>query len=136
MKNEVGNISRILGIDYGEKYVGLALSDTEKKMAFPLSVLSNDEKLIEEITKVCSEKQVEMIVIGESKNFLQKENEIMKKIHPFVKELEETLKIPVKLHPEFMTSVEAERLQGQNDMNDASAAALILTSYLDSNKHV
>ena len=61
-------------------------------------------------------------------------NEIMKKISPFVKDLEEKLGLPVHMHPEFLTSMEAERLQGKNDMHDASAAALILKSYLDTNK--
>ena len=54
----------------------------------------------------------------------------MGEIRLFIKNLE-TLGIPIYTHPEFMTSLEAERLQGKNDMHDASAAALILKSYLD-----
>ena len=55
----------------------------------------------------------------------------MKDIVPFAKSLETELRIPVYMHPEFMTSQEAERIQGKNSMHDASAAALILKSYLD-----
>ena len=61
----------------------------------------------------------------------------MKEITPFVKKLEDSLGLPIHMYPEFLTSQEAERLQGKNDMHDASAAALILKSYLDlkSNKN-
>ena len=70
-------------------------------------------------------------MVGESRNFAQVDNEIMEQVRPFVKKMEETLELPVHLHPEFMTSQEAVQLQGKNDMLDASAAALILKSYLE-----
>ncbi len=123
---------RYLGIDYGEKRVGLALSDERGDFSYPLSVLQNSENLVEEIDKICKENEVNLVVIGESKNFEQKENDIMKKVHPFMKDLKEKTGIEIVLHPEFMTSLEAEHLQGHNDMHDASAAAIILKSYLES----
>ena len=91
----------------------------------------NSGDLSGEISKICRENNIGGIVVGESKNFQMEENEIMKEITPFVKSLEEKLGLPVYMHPEFMTSEEAEKLQGKNDMLDASAAALILKSYLD-----
>ena len=54
----------------------------------------------------------------------------MTEIKPFVENLKK-LGLSVHLHPEFLTSAEAERLQGKNHMHDASAAALILKSYLE-----
>lgn len=126
---------RYLGIDYGEKRVGLALSDERGDFSYPLSVLENSENLALEITEICKENNVETIVIGESKNFSQQENPIMKKVHSLVKLLETQTDLPVHLHPEFMTSLEAERLQGHNDMHDASAAALILKSYLETKQN-
>lgn len=125
---------RILGIDYGEKNVGLAVSDELLNMAFPLLVLNNTESLVTEIVSICKEKEVKEIVVGESKNFQGKENEIMKEIKPFVEKLKEETGLLIHFHPEFLTSVEAERIQGKNDLHDASAAALILNSYLDSTK--
>ena len=124
---------KYLGIDYGKKRVGLAVSDEKGQFSFPLSVLINCENLVDEIEKICRENNIEAIVVGESKNFEMKENEIMKEINPFVKSLEERLGLPVHMHPEFMTSQEAKQLQGKNNMHDASAAALILKSYLDTN---
>jgi len=125
---------RHLGIDYGAKRVGLALSDERGDFSYPLSVLENGDNLVGQIATICKEKDVETIVIGESKNFDQKENPIMKQVHELVEKLKSETKLEVVLHPEFMTSLEAERLQGHNDMHDASAAALILKSYLESNK--
>jgi len=125
---------RYLGIDYGAKRVGVALSDEEGDFAYPLSVLDNTEALIHEINKICKENNVVEIVVGESKNFDQKENDIMTEIKLFIKDLQESIGLPVSLHPEFMTSQEAERLQGHNEMHDASAAALILKHFLESKK--
>jgi putative holliday junction resolvase len=125
---------RYLGIDYGEKRVGLALSDEQGDFSYPLSVIQNSDNLVSEIKDICKENNVGTIVIGESKNFNQEENPIMKSVKVLKSNLEKETVLPVKLHPEFMTSLEAERLQGHNDMHDASAAALILKSYLETNK--
>lgn len=122
---------KYLGIDYGSKRVGFATSNDEGTMAFPLTVVQNTEDLMIDIIKICLENNIGGIVVGESKNFSQEDNEIMKEIKPFVENLKEKSGLPVHLHPEFLTSQEAERLQGKNDMLDASAAALILKSYLD-----
>ena len=122
---------RYLGIDFGGKRVGLALSDQSLSFAFPLTVLSNSEDLLNEVSKICEEYEIGEIVVGESMDFSFKENDIMKEIIPFVESLKKMLHLPVHMHPEFLTSVEAERLQGKNEMNDASAAALVLKNYLD-----
>lgn len=122
---------KYLGIDYGLKRLGLAVLDDAHGFAFPLSVVDNSEHLITEINKISKENNINEIVVGESRNFNQEENEIMKEVLPFVEKLRKNLNLPVHLHPEFLTSMEAERLQGSNDMNDASAAAIILKSYLD-----
>ena len=122
---------RYLGIDFGSKRVGIALSDESNTFAFPLMVLANSDTLLDDVIKVCRDNTVGEIVVGESKDFAQQENMIMKVVKPFVAALHEKLGIPVRLHPEFMTSLEAKQLQGKNDMLDASAAAIILKSYLD-----
>ena len=127
----ISNGMNYLGIDYGSKRVGLAVSDPSGSLAFPLTVLENSNNLINEISKICQEKMIKTIVVGESKDYSLNENKIMEEIKPFVRKLQDETKLPVCMHPEFMTSVEADRLQGRNEMRDASAAALILKSYLD-----
>ena len=124
---------KYLGVDYGSKRVGIALSDEAGDFVYPFSVLENENQndLVQKIVIICKWKKVEEIVVGESKNFKMKENDIMKEILPFVEELKEKIGLPVRMHPEFLSSQEAERLQGKNKMLDASAAAIILKSYLD-----
>ena len=127
---------RYLGIDFGRKRIGVAVSDESGSFAFPLTVLSNAEDLLDEIALICKENKIEEIVVGESMDFSFKENEIMKEIVPFAESLKKALQLPVRMHPEFLTSQEARRLQGKNEMNDASAAAIILKSYLDRNTNM
>ena len=125
---------KYLGIDYGIKRVGLATSDPDGKVAFPLDVLSNDKRLILRIKQACASEKIESVVIGESKDFGGKNNSIMKDAKEFVKTLKKSLDLPIHWEPEFLTSAEAERLQGKHGMLDASAAAIILKSYLDKKK--
>jgi len=122
---------KYLGIDFGSKRVGVAVSDETNSFALPLLVLDNSSNLIKELIEICRENNIGEIVVGESLDFSQRENEIMKEVNPFVKKLGDSLNLPIHTHPEFMTSQEAERLQGKNNMLDASAAAIILKSYLD-----
>ncbi len=126
---------RTLGIDFGSKRVGIALSDESGDFALPYGVIENNEHLIREIRELCTINNVGEVVVGDSKDFKGEDNTIMEQVIPFVEKLKEVLALPVELHPEFMTSNQAERLQGKNDMLDASAAALILSSYLELKKH-
>ncbi len=121
---------RILGIDYGSKRVGIAISDPEGKFALPNSVIKNTDTLLAEVTKLATDFEVKEIVMGESRNYSGEANKILPDILKFKEKLE-TAGYVVHLELEFMTSVQAERLQGKNEMSDASAAALILQSYLD-----
>lgn len=122
---------RYLGIDYGSKRIGVAVSDPSKTFATPLTVLRNTTDLLPELGRICKDHDIEAVVVGESQDFSLRDNYIMKEIRPFVESLKNFLKKPVFLHPEFMTSKEAEHIQGRTDMHDASAAALILKHYLD-----
>lgn len=124
-----------MGIDYGSKRVGLALSDPSLKFAMPLSVVSNDPELLAKVQKIAVDNEVKEIVIGESKDYKGNANPILLDSLEFKAKLE-SLGFVVYFEPEFMTSVQAERLQGKTDLLDASAAALILQSYLDKDKIV
>ncbi len=122
---------RLLGIDYGRKRVGVAVSDEEGKFALPYAVWENGEDLVKKIKDLCIEKKAEALVIGESLDLGGRENDVMKDIRFLKQALEGALSIPVYLQPEYFTSAEAKRVQGENSMHDASAAALILKSYLE-----
>jgi len=122
---------RLLGIDYGTKRVGIALSDKSGSFAFPNCVLKNDENLFKNISDICRREEVKKIILGQSLNYKGEVNPIMKDAELLKLDIEETLHIPVEYESEFLTSVEAERIQGRGKMLDASAAALILKSYID-----
>jgi putative holliday junction resolvase len=125
---------RYLGIDFGEKRVGIAISDEEASISFPVTVLSNDDSLLKNIVDLAMQNKVETIIMGESRNFQGEINPIMWKIEGFKKQLE-TIGYKVEYEPEFMTSVQASQITGENKMLDASAAALILQGYLDKVKN-
>ena len=125
---------RYLGIDYGSRRVGIAVASEEGGIAFPKVVLQNNAGLISEVQKICIEEGIGGIVVGESKNFEQKENLIMEQVHLFKEKLADLSGLQVYLEPEFMSSQQAEFIQGKNEMLDASAAAIILQSFMDRKK--
>ena len=125
---------RYMGIDYGRKRVGVALSDENAEFAMPEVVLQNDGALYETINKLATDRGVCGIVVGESRDFSGKANKIQEDIITFKKVLEDKYGLPVHLEPEILTSREASHIQGEGKMLDASAAALILKSYLDNHK--
>ena len=126
---------RYMAIDYGSKRIGIALSDEKNEFALPKAVYPNDDRLLDTIVLFIRHNDVGTVVLGESHDFSGKENKIMKEIREFKSRLERATDVKIKFGPEFYTSAEAERLQGKNDMLDASAAALILKSYLDKKKN-
>lgn len=122
---------KYLGIDFGSKRIGLAISDSGGTIAFPYSVVLNGKNNLEEIEKIIKEENIDEVVIGESKDFKGEPNKIMAEIEKFKIALESKTKLKVHFEPEFMTSSQAELIQGKNDMHDASAAAIILQTFLD-----
>ncbi|MDE2040970.1 MAG: Holliday junction resolvase RuvX [Patescibacteria group bacterium] len=121
---------RILGIDYGTKRVGVAVSSETGEFALPLTVIKNSSELVREIGKLAIDHETRQIVLGESRNYKGEPNAIYDEVEALKKSLEAE-NFNVDFEPEFMTSMQAERIQGKNSMTDASAAALILQSYLD-----
>lgn len=119
-----------LGIDHGSKRVGVAISDPEGTMAFPRIVLANTKSLADDIAALAKAEQVETIVLGESLNYAGKDNPIMEGVRILARELE-TRGFRTALIPEHLSSREAAHIQGELEMHDASAAAIILQSFLD-----
>ena len=124
---------KYLGIDYGVKNVGIAVSDDGGNLAFAKTVLKNDKNLLENVAKLCVAEKISAIILGESLDFKGEPNPLLKAILNFKRKLATRTELPIFLEPEFLTSAEAEHLQGKDVKIDASAAALILKSYLDKN---
>lgn len=124
---------KFLGIDYGTKRIGLAISDANGQLAFPKEVVKNNGELFRKIEEIISKENISEIVIGESLDFAGLPNALQKEIEFFILKLEKKFKIPVHTEKEFLTSIEARRYGNPENSNqaDASAAALILQRYLD-----
>lgn len=145
---------RILGIDYGTKRIGIALSDESAILAFPKEIILNDVNTWKKIEKILKSEDVGEVVIGESLNLDGKPNILLARIEIFIQEFKNKFSLPIHKQKEFLTSVEARKSKiGKQDRNksqasskvkkvntanmDASAAALILQRYLDKkNKQV
>jgi putative Holliday junction resolvase len=140
--------SRFLGIDYGTKRIGLAISDENGKIAFPKEILANDINTFGKLQVLIKKENVKEIVVGESVDFSGKLNALSGRIEVFILELKEKFNLPVHKQKEFLTSVEARKSKNNKaSLNqpqshskikqiksgrvDASAAALILQRYLD-----
>src|SRR3989344_1623053 len=139
---------KILGIDYGTKRIGLAVSDENNMLAFPLEILPNDHNTFKRIGELINKEKIEEFVIGESVDFSGALNALSARIDVFILELQEKFNLPVNKQKEFLTSVEARKPKdGKRGLNlsqshskikqiksgrvDAKAAALILQRYLD-----
>ena len=122
---------KIMALDYGSKRVGVASTDESGQFALPRAVWGNEESLLEKVLQFKAEEGIGLVVMGESRNLDGKPNPISLEIGQFKQRLEER-GVKVLLHPEVFTTMEARQLQGNTAMIDASAAALILKSFLDS----
>ncbi|MCR4276493.1 MAG: Holliday junction resolvase RuvX [Candidatus Parcubacteria bacterium] len=135
---------RYLGVDYGTKKIGLALSDEAGMMGFPHSIVPNTPRLIDELCALIAKEDVGAVVIGESRTLAGGENPIAKDARLFGDQIAERAGVPVFYESEVFTSAEARRTPHKEEKTrapkaranvDASAAALILTSYLSRVDH-
>lgn len=128
---------RILGIDYGSKRVGLAISDEGGSFAFPKDVLVNDDMIFNNLARIIEEENVEEIVVGDPG-----ENLVAEEVKNFVEKIKENFSLPVHLEKEFMTSLHVSQFlckkpiarkekKERGEKRDDSAAALILQRFLD-----
>ena len=126
---------KYLGIDYGKKRIGVALSDEGGTLAFPLTTVEAGKEALSRIVELAKKNGAEKIVLGESRDFKGTANPVMEDIEQFKKDLEELSGLPTLYQLEFMTSAQALR-EGETPKEklDASAAALILQSFLDTIK--
>ena len=139
---------KFLGIDYGTKRIGVAISDEKKVLAFPKEIVLNDSSSLKKLEEIIKTENVSEIIIGESIDFSGKLNALSARIEVFILELKDKFNLPIYKQKEFLTSVEARKAGGnkkflsQSQVHsrlkqiksgrvDASAAALILQRYLD-----
>jgi putative Holliday junction resolvase len=130
---------RVLGIDYGSKRVGIALGDTEARIASPWSVISGEDRLgvLKKIHEFIANEHVEALVVGIPKPFQGRdvENDQVKEIRLFIEDLQ-AQGLTVHEEDETLSSRLAAtqmRESGEKGKRDDVAAAAILQSWLDRN---
>ncbi|MCK5652641.1 MAG: Holliday junction resolvase RuvX [Gemmatimonadetes bacterium] len=135
---------RILGIDFGERRIGLALSDPTGTIASPLPTMARragKRPPIKALAEIAAENDVEVIVMGLPLNLAGDETEWCAEIRRVGALLEDRTGLSVRYVDERMTSVQAERAvrslglpkkeRERKERIDAAAAVLILQRWLD-----
>ena len=133
-------MGRVLGIDYGDSRIGLAMSDPLKIIASPFKTIRNEgnEKCLQVFHTLIKEKDVEAIVVGLPMGLKGQETVQTKKVREFANLLY-ALKLPIHLEDERLSSVSAEKSMIQQNIKtghnkgliDQRAAAIILQQFLD-----
>jgi putative Holliday junction resolvase len=137
IENNSAKISYFLGIDYGKSKVGLALADSETKIAFACKILENDRKLKESIAKVIEKENVSKAVMGIPR--YENGETIEKEARQLGEFLRNNLKIEVFYHNEMFTSKMAQAnlkeagFKNVSKFDDKESARLILQEWLDNN---
>jgi putative Holliday junction resolvase len=135
----------ILAIDYGDKRIGLAISDSKGILATPLEVLEitkrrNIDSLIEDILNILVENRVKTILLGKPQKFDKYDNSTVKKIERFKEKLSKLTQLPIIYQDESYSTTEAQNVLlslGQNTKSskhkiDKIAATVFLQEFLNS----
>ena len=132
---------RIMGIDYGEKRFGIALSDPLGITAQGLPTIERTsiQEDIKKIINILQEKEVEEIVLGLPKHLNNTLGDKAKEVLNFIDTLKKHINIPIKTFDERFSTVRANRAMLEGDLSrkkrkervDTIAAQLILQGYLD-----
>jgi len=147
---------KYLGVDYGQKKIGIAVSDVDGNMAFPREIIANDStnsNHIKHIDDLCKREVIKDIVIGKSIDFQGKDNKIEDKVFEFINILNKDNKYVIHRIDERMTtslissenrfhfqkdqnpknfSKNAKSIRDSSKSDDAKVAAVILQNFLDS----
>ena len=140
-KTNIGSNSRLLGIDPGNKNIGFAICDENKKVATPLKIIrkSKFEILIKEINEIINENNIKGIVIGNPVNMDGTAGRSSQSANDFAKNISKNITIPVVMWDERLSSEASFKITkelGTNVANrvnklDQNAAAYILQGAID-----
>ena len=134
-------MSRILGVDYGTRRIGLALSDPTGTLASPLPFLENNgnEKVAAQLKELVRIQEIDTVVVGLPRNMDGTYGPSAQRVREFITQIQP--QIPAKIIPqdERLTTSQASKDLAQMGLNqkdlrkkvDSSSAALILQQFLD-----
>ena len=133
---------RILGIDYGDRRIGLAIGESEVAIATGLPTLERaraSDDVIEPLRRLCSEHGVARIVVGLPINMDGSRGEMAREVEAFADRIRRETDLPTQLFDERLTSREADRVlleanlsrKRRKELRDSLSAVLILQGHLD-----
>lgn len=126
---------RVLGVDHGQKRIGLAISDPTGTVAQPVGYVTG----IAQLLRVASESGAERIVVGYPRRFDGTASAQTQRVDAFLEKLRAATTLPVVKWDEWLTTAQAERVllegktrrQQRRETRDQLAATILLQSYLD-----
>jgi putative Holliday junction resolvase len=124
---------RILGIDYGEKRIGLAISDESQTLARELDILSPKE-FWQSLNLLILNHSIGLIVLGWPLNMSGEKTKKTEEVESFKLKVENKTGLPVEIIDERLSSQMAQHLPGGNKNIDSLAAQILLQNYLDKQK--
>ena len=138
-------MGRVIGIDYGRKRTGIAVTDPERIIATPLTTVPTHE-LMAFLVKYISDEDVDALVVGLPRQMDSSESESEQYIRPFIAQVEKKFPgLPIERVDERFTSMMAGRTIIESGVNrkarrdkslvDKVSAAIILQTYLDMKKY-
>ena len=133
-----------MGIDYGEKRIGIAICDPLLTFAYPYTTLQNNSTFFNSLTDIIKQKNIIKAVLGLPSSRFKSSLELSKMVMKLKEEIEVKLKIEVILwDEEFSSAIAKEKIlesvtkkskRKNKDLLDKHSAAIILQEYLDSKK--
>jgi putative Holliday junction resolvase len=124
---------RVLSIDFGEKRIGLAISDEGESIAFEVGIIPADV-FFSELPGIVLAREVEKIVVGLPLNMSGDRTVKTEEAQEFYRRVQELLPdIPCELMDERLSSVMAQRISGSTKGIDGLAAQIFLQNYLNKN---
>jgi putative Holliday junction resolvase len=135
----------VLGLDLGDARIGVAVSDPDRRLAVPVGTVHVGQPPgeLRAIASIARERGVSAIVVGHPRSMSGDEGDRAAHAAAFADALRMLVEVPVELHDERLSTVEAERalaaagIRGRERRRvvDASAAAVILQAWLDARRH-
>ncbi len=133
---------RMIGIDFGEKRIGVAAGDDRTRLAVPIATIESKGDPVAEIEAIAAEQAAEALVVGLPLSLSGAEGPQAARVREVAAALSERLTIPVHTHDERLTTTQAKRLPGGLPRKsksgatslDAVAASIMLQAYMDSRR--
>ncbi len=125
-----------LALDVGEKRIGLAMADSQVRIAVPFGWVANGERVMEELAEIMLRHDISLVVVGYPRNQSGEPTQQTEFVVDFVRRLSQLdINAEIAYQDESLTSVQAEqrlagKIKDKGDI-DAEAASIILQDYLE-----